>query len=183
MRDSTPGGFKEWLRHDSAGSANAGLSRVKVSLGEYLSRSEDERWWWVLDQVKRYRGSELKKGVGQFESVLDVIGLGGALDEDVRAVLYQAKAIRNLIAHNGGRVDSRFKEECAHFSVEVGGKFLLSSAQLTAASTAMVYYADTVWARMKLKAGLDAHEVEMPPWFDSASAMREAMEARPTLSP
>ena len=56
---------------------------------------------------------------------------GGALDEDVRAVLYQAKAIRNLIAHNGGRVDSRFKEECAHFSVEVGGKFLLSSAQRT----------------------------------------------------
>lgn len=158
---------ESWLAHVSPEQVGERLGRLKVPLGEFLLLPVDDRWHWVVDQLKKEKGSELKKGIGQFESVLDVLGLGGPVNEHVRKTLYVAKSFRNVIAHKGGRADARLLEDCAELPFKPGESIKLSGSQLMAAYTAMVLYAETVQERARHAARLPAMGIHLPPWITS----------------
>ena len=49
-------------------------------------------------------------GVGRFEAMIEPLGLSGTIPSDVRQALSELHALRNLIAHQAGRVDRRFRD-------------------------------------------------------------------------
>lgn len=164
-----------WLSRPAPDAVAGYLSNVKVPLGDFLLREGDDRWRWVLLQIENAKGSALKRGVGQFESVLDQIGLGGTLDDQIRDVIFYSKALRNLYAHQAGRADGRFVEDCPVFGAVVGERVPVSFTQLTAAFTAMVLYVDTVLDRVRVAVGESPHGVELPPWVTSHADLLRMM--------
>lgn len=164
-----------WLSNSPSDAVARYLASVKVPLGEFLARDGDDRWRWVLLQIENAKGSALRKGVGQFEGVLDQIGLGGAVGDEVRDVVFFAKALRNLYAHQAGRADAKFIADCPAFDVTVGTRVPITRAQLTAAYTAMVMYVETVYARVQVALGKEPDDVKLPPWIASLSELRATM--------
>lgn len=162
-----------WLASSSSTAVAGYLSRVKVPLGEFLSRDGNDQWRWVLLQIESTKGSALKRGVGQFEIVLDDIGLGGEVADEVRDVLYFAKALRNLYAHQAGRADAKFIVECPGFNARAGERVPITREQLTAAFTAMVLYVETVFGRVGEALGGEPKGIGLPPWIESLAQLRQ----------
>lgn len=166
-----------WLQTSADARRGESVLRLKVSLGEFLALDEIERWRWVVEQLKRSTDSTLKPGVGQFEALLQAIGLGGSVESSVREVLFYAKSIRNVLAHRNGRADVRLVQECPRLGLSVGDPVRMTFAHLFAALTAMVVYAELLAVRVERANGREA-EVELPPWVD-LDAMRAVFVTQP----
>ncbi|QJU54352.1 hypothetical protein SCB71_14495 [Herbiconiux sp. KACC 21604] len=125
------------------------LQALKVPLGEFLGRSEEERWDWVLEHLKVSRSSVLKPGVGQFESILGDVNLGGKVDDDLRKLLFEVKALRNAIAHRGGKVDQRLIDALPGWGMAIGDRIHVGYEQVVAALLGMSVYVDLVVHRSR----------------------------------
>lgn len=123
------------------------LDRLKVDLGGFLTLAEEERWPWVLDQLKRSESSSLKEGVAQFETLLKRCGLGGTVEGTLSTLLFKVKAARNVIAHRGARADARLCSAVAEWGLAVGDPVVLSERQLKAALIGMARYVHVVVRR------------------------------------
>lgn len=163
----------EWVDHLDPGDWSKEMAGLKVHLGEWSALPDTDRAPWLVDQIRKNRSSDLNRGIGQFESVLSAIGLGGHVDKSISDVMSQTKAIRNVIAHRGGRVDARFVRECPSFNMVVGEKLKLSGSQLVAAYTAMVMYVESILDRVLISKGKDPKGPEnLPPWVSSPEELR-----------
>lgn len=167
-----------WLAETSGECAESVTSNLKVSLGDYLALRDDARWTWLLDQIKRAQSSTLKAGVSQFESILGAVGLGGEVDDNLRRAIHYAKAMRNVIAHKGGRVDARFVEMCPKLRLVAGTKLGITDRQFMAASSAMIVYVETVHERARLATGRSPNQVKIPPWVNGLESLPQAFESR-----
>lgn len=165
-----------WLAETSGACAEGITSTLRVLLGDYLALSDDARWPWLLDQIKRAKASTLKAGVGQFESLLGAVGLGGEVDPDLRRALLYTKAMRNVIAHRGGRVDARFVAECPGFRVAEGARLSITGSQFLAALSAMVTYVEIVHERSRVAAGRTPEPVSLPSWVKDLESLPKMFE-------
>jgi hypothetical protein len=166
-----------WLAETSGACAETATRTLKVPLGDYLALNDDARWPWLLDQIKRSQSSSLKAGVGQFESVLDAVGLGGPVDSDLRTAIFYAKAMRNVIAHKGGRIDAKFVEACPHLPVTEGAQLHMSHGQFMAALAAMIVYVQVVNERARVVTGLSPEPLpQMPTWITKLEDLPRAFE-------
>ncbi|WP_394553125.1 hypothetical protein ACDF64_02025 [Agromyces sp. MMS24-JH15] len=158
-----------WLAASTPGDWGDALSNLRIRIGEWMAVEESARSEWLMDQIERAVSSDLKAGVGQFESVLTAIGLGGAADSNVTTTLFYAKAMRNVVAHQGGRADNVFVDRCGRLNVEVGQRLQISREQITAIHTAMVLYSESVLDRIRLARGLPSAPPALPPWITETS--------------
>lgn len=155
------------LMSDDGGAAREAISRLRVQLGDLLYLDTEERWEWILDQLKRDLGSSLKTGVGQFESLLTAVGAGGSVDPKLRKTLHLVKAVRNLLAHRGGRVDAKFLADVPDTSLEIGTRIRVTSKQAASANFAMIRYADLLGERVGIRVGDDGY----PEWMPTPDAL------------
>lgn len=51
-------------------------------------------------------------GVARFETLLALVELSGAIDEEHRKGLFELQQVRNVIVHRAGIVDRRLREQC-----------------------------------------------------------------------
>jgi hypothetical protein len=167
----------DWLTETEGECAGSATNTLKVSLGNYLALKGDARWPWLLDQIKRAQSSSLKSGVGQFESVLSAVGLGGAVDPHIRKAIHYTKAMRNVIAHKGGRVDARFVEACPDLGLTEGERLSVTSEQFLAGLTAMLAYSGSVYERSRKLAGATARPPRLPSWVDDLASLPGAFVA------
>lgn len=165
-----------WLAETSGACADVAISTLKVLLGDYLALSDDARWPWLLDQIKRAKASTLKAGVGQFESLLGAVSLGGEVDPDLRRALLYTKAMRNVIAHKGGRVDAKFVADCPGFMVAEGARLSITGSQFMAAISAMVVYVEVVHERSRTAAGRTPEPLSLPPWVKDLESLPKVFE-------
>lgn len=134
---------------------NPVFERIKVPLGtwERMKRTEQR------GLIARELGATLKAadsaGVGQFEKLLDAVGLGGAVDARLRKSLHRAQQYRNLVAHRGGIADARFVAACPHWGYKDGDEVTLSRREFDEILYAIVLYGQLVLNRCLIALGYE----------------------------
>lgn len=88
------------------------IAKIKLPLMKFDHLGREGRMELLLQELKRTLSSDFRSGVGQFECVLKVFGLSGAVDSGLRRDLIEARHVRNVIAHRRGLADARFLEGC-----------------------------------------------------------------------
>lgn len=156
-----------WLIQTEGVGARDAMRGVKVPLSDIYFLGGVEKSARAVEWVKANLGSELKQGVGQFESVLERIGVPGGVDPAVRTVLFYAKQIRNLVAHRGGRADRQFVEACPALGLAEGDELTIEHSQMFSILTAMVVYVGDLERRVRTGLDKDPEEAELPPWITS----------------
>jgi hypothetical protein len=82
----------------------------------------------------------LKKGVGRFESLLEVLGLNGLVPPHVRKRLIELSQVRKVLVHRMGVADSALCYSCSDFGVSVCDKLNLTMDHLDSYWTAATEY-------------------------------------------
>lgn len=103
------------------------LRKIRIPLAEYESLEPIERFQFLARELARQTNSDLKHGVGRFESLLDTVGLGGALSQELRRTCLEFGEVRNLIVHRAGTADRRFVDSCPWLNATVGDAFRIDS--------------------------------------------------------
>lgn len=117
----------EWLRHKRTAWRAEPIQRLRVKLGDYESIPRNQRYSFVVALLERDLAAGLKSGVSRFEAMLDPFGLSGDVHAEVRRQMYEFNQVRNVIAHNAGKVDRRLSDACPWLESKVGDEFLISA--------------------------------------------------------
>ncbi len=88
------------------------VTRLKGSLVEFIALDHEEQSRHLADALAFDLKSTFKPGVGRFESLLDAIGLGGPVEDDVRREIMNLLETRNVLVHRSGRADKKFINNC-----------------------------------------------------------------------
>ncbi|MFI6363170.1 hypothetical protein ACIBG0_10520 [Nocardia sp. NPDC050630] len=86
--------------------------------------------------------------IGKLEDVLNMVGLGGPIDPDLRRNLLSAHQIRNVWAHNVGLVDAHFVEQCPYLGYEIGDVVELSADRFGELNQAILDYVTVILGRI-----------------------------------
>jgi hypothetical protein len=108
------------LRRDTRLRMEAPFMSVKASVVQYETLSDAERAEFLVSEVARNTGADLKRGVGRFETLLNAVRLGGSIEKTLTDCLFEMSQCRNLIVHRAGLADRRFAENCPQFGLAVG---------------------------------------------------------------
>jgi len=103
--------------------------KLKVPVLIALSGDDERVGWTAMDELRRNLASGLKAGIGQFESLLDAVGLGGAVPDALRREMVEFCEVRNVLAHKSGIVDRRAKDACPYLPEEAGARILVGSTR------------------------------------------------------
>ena len=106
------------------------MAQLKIRFGEYDVLSEDDKIRYLIDQFEKESGSNFKRGVGKFDTLLSAVNLGAIVDDECRNSLHQMSAVRNVIAHRVGIVDQRFVDACPNYRTKLGESLTVSYSQL-----------------------------------------------------
>lgn len=96
------------------------IRKFKAPIIEFLSAPEDEQTEFFLEQLKQELGSSFKLGVGRFESLFKILGIGGPVEDLSRRGLLDFSEIRNAIVHNKAIADRRVVERCPWRKLKLG---------------------------------------------------------------
>ena len=116
------------------------LSRLKGPLVEFMGATELDRMVYLREALKQEMASDLKIGIGRFESILDALGFSGTVAPSIRKALLELHEIRNVIVHNTGKVDKHFMARCPWVTIGLGGTLQVSHTQYQAYHTAALWY-------------------------------------------
>jgi hypothetical protein len=123
-----------------------------------MRATEIEKMIYLREALKQDMASDLKVGVGRFESVLDALGLSGTVPPCIRKALVELHEMRNVIVHNLARADRFLKIRCPWIAVEVGEDLTVTQVQYRAYNTAALWYLmelDQRWRAKITKLGRD----------------------------
>ena len=116
------------------------IRKLKIPLCEFETLTERERAVFIVKELSRSTSADLKKGVGRFESILEVVGLSGLVPSHVRKRLFELSQVRNVLVHRMGVADSAFCTSCPEFGVSVGDRLNLTMDHLDSYWTAATEY-------------------------------------------
>ena len=103
------------------------LEALSVPFVQFLNSSEQSREELILEALKQNTKSRLKVGVGRFESLLDAVGLGGAVPDSVKRTLLELSEVRNVLVHRDGMCDNRIPERCPWLGLRAGNRVAVTS--------------------------------------------------------
>jgi hypothetical protein len=113
------------------------LGKLKGPLVEFLSAPKEEQAEFLAETLKQSVDAPLKLGIGRFEAMLEPVGLGGKVNDDVRKALFELSQIRNNIVHKSGKADRRLVEACpwlrfarntpVHVTMEMFKRYLIAA--------------------------------------------------------
>lgn len=112
--------LSRWITNEPKALGANQIKKLRMQFGEYESLDREERAYYVIDLLERELQSPLKQGVMRFETILDVFGLSGQIDEDVKKNLFEMYHVRNIIVHRRGLADRKLLNACPWLSLHVG---------------------------------------------------------------
>lgn len=133
-----------WVSAQEDAHSLPAFAKMKLPVGDMLGRDRLGQAKALIGELQRQERSEARLGAGQFEAVLDAIGLGGAVDEDMRRDLLAAQQTRHLVAHRNGVADERFVSRCPWLGIKAGETADVSSTAFAAYVRACGGYVQTV---------------------------------------
>ena len=87
---------------------------------------DEEKAHYLVGLVEQNAAAPLKRGVNRFECLLELLGLGGPIDEKVRDAIFEMQQVRNVIVHRRGIADTRFCRSCPSFQLSPSGRVMVS---------------------------------------------------------
>ena len=117
-----------WLKNMLAAWMIPDVARLRIPLATFHQFSEDDKLRYVVSELSRSQGGDLRKGVGKLKSLLQVFGLNPPIGPNLQRALHELCHIRNVFVHCGGIADQRFVTECPWLSIGPGERVLVSHA-------------------------------------------------------
>lgn len=156
------------------------VSDVKLTVGDFEKLSADERLRHVVFEVQRGTKADLKRGVGQFNALLNAVGISWAPSDGVRDALFYHHQLRNVFAHRGGVADRRFTEICPTLGYDVGESVLMTGRVFAHLLNAAGLYVVGLRNHCAETDGIPVNEFDsrIDPSFDWAT-----MRSQPTQPP
>lgn len=93
------------------------LARIKLPAA-VLALTERERASLAIAELQK--SADSGHGVGQFESLLKSVGLGGGVHEELRRSLHQMQQIRHCVAHRASTADAKLIAACPSLGYGIG---------------------------------------------------------------
>lgn len=116
------------------------LRKVKGPVFEYMALPEEDRAEHLVELLKQELGSSLELGVGRFEGLLEVVGFGGPVDQNVRRLLLELSQIRHALVHRNGVADAKLLRQCPWLPYAKGDNIEITSEQFGAYEAASLIY-------------------------------------------
>lgn len=138
----------KWLQQVPSALLNPPLSTIKVSVGEYEKLSPEEKGVFLADALDRSVNGVLKRGIARFEALLEPLGLGGGVPDDVKKDLIELSQVRHVIAHRRGIADRRLLEVCPWLTVSPGSPLIVSNGDLNRYNVASMLYVIELMGRV-----------------------------------
>jgi hypothetical protein len=115
-----------WIINKPSVLTEPSFRNLRVRISEYESLDTETKSEFLTDLLDRNLSGPMKKGINRFETLLEAIGLGGNVPEDLRRVFFEFQQVRNLIAHRLGIVDNKFINDCPWKNATVGEQYALT---------------------------------------------------------
>jgi hypothetical protein len=129
------------LRHRPDVLRGEKLQRIKGPLVEFLLLTEEERATHLLELLKAENNTLLKLGVGQFEAILEPLGLVVTGPPVAKRLLLQMQQTRHVLLHKGGVADEKFCKRCPWLNLKPGDRITVTERQYNASFVASMWYA------------------------------------------
>jgi hypothetical protein len=115
-----------WLRNRRIAWDKPEIAKLKIPLSQYNQLNDDERPRFVVLELGRMMGADLRRGVGKLTSLLSVFGLAPMIGPNTRLALHELCQIRNAVVHCGGLADKKLIEECPHLGFRSGQRIRIN---------------------------------------------------------
>jgi hypothetical protein len=115
-----------WLSRRPEARSLEAVRSLKIGFGEYESFHEEERGAYLLERLEERLGSKRAGGVERFEVLFRLFGMSSEVPKQVAKDLLELSAVRNLLVHRRGIVDSRFENQCPWTSASPGAQLAVS---------------------------------------------------------
>lgn len=125
------------------------FQKLKVSLADFMRMDEDGRRRSLYQICVASLASARSLGVTRFEAVLHCLGLSGSVEAEVAEALYELHITRNLLVHQGGRVDTKFRQSDLGSGFQLGDKIYLYGIQFRNYKAAVFAYATLLRERVQ----------------------------------
>lgn len=129
------------------------ISKIKLPIGEFHSMSPSLRAAWVVEQLERASTASVMYSIERFEAPLRAFGLDGKTPKAVSDAIFELGHVRNLFAHNVGKVDNKFRKACPWLSAKLGARLSIKPRQIDLYFYACLSYAPLVLARIAVCVG------------------------------
>jgi hypothetical protein len=141
---------------------SSGVTQLTGPLLPFLEATEETRAELLREKLLEAHKNSERIGVGRFESVLSPLGLGGAVDTEVRKRLLELSEVRHVIVHRRGIADRKLLLRCPWLPWDIGATAVIRRDRYAS------FYGSVLWYLMEIAARwLD--ETEQP---DGASEFR-----------
>ena len=113
------------------------------------------------------------RGFGRFERVLEAIGMGGPIADDLRRALYEAQQVRNTLAHRGGVADRRLTDACPWLKLSPGKSLTITHRKFEYYQQAIRIYVINVLNRFLHEDGKPPITHDLKPLTDFTDELQE----------
>ena len=127
------------------------FQNLKIPLSEFCSLDEESRIRKLYKLYIDQKNGAKTLGIGRFEVVLRALGLAGEVTDNISQSIYELNLLRNLFAHQGGRVDLKFRATEFGQVYELGKTFHIHDNPFRGYCSFTINYAETILERIKLK--------------------------------
>lgn len=141
--------FVAWIAEHPESLNQETFQKLKVPLADFLRSDEEGRRRSLYQSYVATLSAGRGLGVTRFESILLPLGLAGTVEADVAEALYELHITRNLLVHQGGRVDARFRQSDLGSRYEVGDKIYLYATQFRNYMASVFAYAHLLGERVR----------------------------------
>lgn len=130
--------------------------KVRIPLSKYEQLNKEERMRFLLSEVQR-DASGMAQGVNTFENILEIFGLSGPVNPEVKDALWNLNNLRNIIVHRDSRADRRFVENCPSLNFKLGERILIDHALYASVTDHIFSYIQVLLGRVG-----DRYGVKLP---------------------
>lgn len=106
------------------------FSKVRIPLVEFEVLDREERIRFLVEELGRGQGMGKKQGTEGFEAALNLVGLAGSVEPEVRKTIWEINYIRNVIVHRGSIADRRLVQACPWLNLKAGDRVKITHEML-----------------------------------------------------
>ncbi len=144
--------FVAWISEFPSHLVDEHLQKTKVSLAEFILLDEENRIRALYQACVGSLPGTRASGVTRFESLLAPLKLAGPVDAQVSEAIFELHLLRNLIAHQAGRADAKFRKTDFGSTYALGEKVYLHDVQFRNYAAAVINYGHTLLLRVEAAA-------------------------------
>lgn len=136
------------LLYDQKIKENDKIRKITIPLGYFEDLDAQERSYFIIRELEHQFAASQRKGIGRFESLLNIFGLGGGLKETYRRDLLELQQIRHVIIHRRGIVDRKLSTACPWLKLKISSEININRIGLKKYFKAVTEYTLEISKRM-----------------------------------